>query len=383
MEGETYRALGGRVRVDGGGIDCYRRPHGGIRVTWAGIRDLRTGEPGAGGRRRRAVVADLIDGSTLILPAPRDGRGARRAAAFAAAQAAILATYAAYLSSVSGPQDAVPEEYRPAFVEPIAHYGGRLAPAHCAATARSLARPGVITLVLFFAASVFTLCAGVHNLLSDAPAYNAFRSPSSCSADEAADPNGTGGFCLVKDGYLYSITAGLLDNEVVLGPNPETGVTEDSFRIAYFTPPVSDVPYTDDPVVFIEDETGRVDTFTIDGATFQADGSPVFRHVSDVAAITMGAIWTLLFAYWIGFRARRRRYTPPRITALAALAAASIAAVVIGNDASYGSACVVLTPGGVFAVAGIVAACVAVVGGVVARSVRRLRPLSRRRRALP
>lgn len=373
--------------MDGGGIDSYRRRHGGIRVTWAGVRALRVEEPGTRGRRRRAVVASLIDGSTLILPAPRDGRGARRAAAFAVAQARILAAHETYQKSVAEPRDAVPEEYRPAFVEPIVFYGGRFAPARWATAARRLARPGMITLVLLFAGSVFALCAAVHDLARDAPTYRAFRSPIACMTTDAADPDGTGAFCVVGDGRVVGISASDdgASSLISLGPSSDDGMA-DVTQYVWFTPAeAAPNPGIGESVVFIEGPTGEVVTLTVDGVTYQADGSPQFQRVEDVAEISMGAFWTLLFAFWIGFRARRRRYTPPRITVLAALAAASIACLVITVGASSGSGCVILTVGGVFAVAGIVTGCVAAVGAVVSLCVRRRapRPLSRRRRALP
>jgi len=376
-----FTAAGASVLVDDKGIDARTPLAGGTRVVWSAIADVRVSVLGNRDRPRRAVVLSLSDGSPLILPAPRERPG--RAAEFDEASRRIIEAYESRRRAAAEPQDQIPPEYRVAPVPPIESYGGV---ARRAETLVRSVRLGLVVLALGFIAGVVGLCGSVHSLGRDLPAYDSFRSPDSCSAQDAGSLIGTGRYCHVTDGVIDAVIRdpqGAVD-ALIVGPQAADGNwTDTPTQDAYLPTTLPGDPEEGAHLDYVSQQPGDVASLVWQGTTYQTTESPQRQLFYDLASLIASGAWTLLFGLWFAFRVCRHRYTLPRAYALFTCAAACVCgAVTAGAEPNNETA----VPSTVFlpelTLAPTSAALLTV---VLARVLRRrgLRPLSPHRRARP
>jgi hypothetical protein len=382
-----FRVPGASVRVDDYGIDV-RQPPRGTRAAWAAISGLRIITAGDGGAPRRAVTVSLIDGSALILPAPRERPG--RAAAFDTASRAIVEAHRSHTVPADEPSDEVPPQYRVGPEQLIEHYfapsawrGGRLLgglayglprggpnAARPAVARPRLLRPGLLLLAVVFIGPAIGLGGSIHALVRDRPAYDAFRSPAACSAYDAASGLIPGGYCRVTDGQVDSIVTDARGNidSLIVGPIPQDipdpndpSITleggdwvDGPTQFAVFGAGQPGLELSEgEPVDYLSQQSGDVASVTVGGVTYQTYDSPQLQNVYDVASICAFSAAMLLFGLWFAFRVRRHRYTAPRVFVLLTCLAAFLVGGITAGTASGDQG--VTTAGTVFLLLGAIA----------------------------
>ena len=327
MEGKEYRSRGARVRVDDQGIDVHDWYIGGLRLPWPVILEIRDGTRAVRGARRRCLELGLVDGTSLILPAPI---GPPSGSALFDEQARELSeVHRAHGGSGgrTGPagevQDEIPVRYRLDQLRRVEVYAGP-------SRLPLLAKPVTRLMLLFFLVELVGIAGSVHSYTRDLGAYDAYRAAKSCTAAEAAEGNAGPAYCVVTDGVVVqalSPLGGMYSIDVGPAANPDGSVTQFAFFKA--NPSALDGLPVGTPVDYVTADTdsitygGETDSITYGGETYQTIESPQPQTVHDWASMFAAFGWTLLTGSLIALRLARRSvaswWAVPVLTITAAL----------------------------------------------------------------
>ena len=321
MEGKEYRSRGARVRVDDQGIDVHDWYIGGLRLPWPVILEIRDGTRAVRGVRRRCLELGLVDGTSLILPAPIEPPGG--SALFEKQARELSEAHRAHGGSGgrTGPagevQDEIPVRYRLDQLRRVEVYArpSRLP---------LLAKPVMMLMLLLFLVELVGIAGSVHSYTRDLGAYDAYRAAKSCTASDAAEGSAGPAYCVVTDGVVtqaVSPIAGMYSIDVGPAANLDESATQFSFFKA--DPSALDGLSVGTPVDYVTADGGDVDSISYGGETYQTIESPQPQNVYDWASIFAVFGWTLLTGSLIALRLTRRSvvswWAVPVLTITAAL----------------------------------------------------------------
>lgn len=387
MEGREYRSRGARVRVDDEGIDVHDWYLGGLRLPWPVIVEIKAGTREIRGPRRRCLELGLVDGTSLILPAPTGPPGG--SAPFEEQAREIIEAHEAH-GGAGGPigpsgeaRDEIPVRYRLDQLRRVRVYAGP-------SRVPLLTQRVTILLFVLFLTGLGSMAGAVHSHFRDIGGYDAYRAAKSCTASDSAEGGGGPEYCAVTDGVVTQALV-QLNGLYVLDVGPASQLAAGTKQAgakqyAFFKadqPALGDLP-AGASVDYVAADGGDVASITYAGATYQTIDSPQSQDVYDWASVFAACGWTLLTGSLLGLRIARSRLVSWWAVPVLMITAAFLVNLVVASNQPASRPLASL--GSLLGLTGAFAVSTAVLAGVSCPFVlsrRARRPGSRHRRALP
>lgn len=384
MEGGEYRSRGACVRVEDEGIDVHDWYLGGLRLPWPVIVEIKAGTREVRGAKRRCLTLEVVDGSSLILPAPIGPPGG--SALFEEQAGEIFRAYQAHGGSggPTGPageaRDEIPIRYRLDQLRRVDAYAGP-------SRLPLILQPISIMLFVFCLAELVGVAGSVHSYTRDLGGYDAYRAAQSCTVSDSAECSAGRPYSVVTDGVVTQAVEQLYGLYVLsVEPESDSDAGAGAVQYAYFKADPSTLESLPDgaAVDYVAANGGDVDSVTHDGVTYQTIDSPQSQDVYDWASVFAACSLTLLTAGLLGLRIARRGLVSWWAVPVLTITAAFVVNMIVAANQPAGRPLASL--GSLLWLTGAVALSTTVAAAAACPFVlsrRERRPVSRRHRALP